>query len=87
MGLWEFDLEFKKVVIWIYYEGVRRNGELGLEVICILYIDIKDCWFWYILFLNGMVSVGVVGDNDYVFKGCGRFEEIFVEEVVKCLGI
>ena len=39
-------------------------------------------WFWYIPQHDDIVSVGVVGPFDYLFKGRGKdFEKIFDEEV------
>ena len=31
-----------------------------------------------------MVSIGVVGDNEYMLKGRGMPQEVFFEEVAKC---
>ena len=42
----------------------------------------KQGWFWYIPQHDNIVSVGVVGPFDYLFKNRGKdFEKIFNEEV------
>ena len=44
----------------------------------------KQSWFWYIPQSNDIVSVGVVGDRDYLLKGRGTPEEVYAEELTKC---
>ena len=50
----------------------------------ILHTNDKKAWFWYIPLSNDIVSVGVVGNNDYLLKNRGKPDEIFCEEVGKC---
>lgn len=87
LGLREFDPALKKAAIWTYFEGAKRNGEEGPEVTCILHTESKRCWFWYIPLSNGSVSVGVVGDNDYLLKGRGTPGDVFDEEFDQCPGL
>ena len=44
----------------------------------------KQSWFWYIPQSNDIVSVGVVGDRDYLLKDRGRPEAVFAAEQTKC---
>lgn len=87
LGLRQVDPELKKAAIWTYFEGAKRNGELGPEVTCILHTEDKDCWFWYIPLSNGSVSVGVVGDNEYILKSGATPEETFEREMGRCPGV
>ncbi len=44
----------------------------------------KKGWFWYIPLHDDIVSVGVVAPFDYLFKGRGRHEQTYDEEVERC---
>ena len=54
---------------------------------CILHTESKDAWFWYIPLGNGTVSVGVVGDNDFLLKRGGSPQQTFESEIKNCRGI
>ena len=67
----EYYPDLKKAAIWGYFtEGVRAGGG-NPEVTCILHTESKEAWFWYIPLGNGTVSVGLVGDNDFLLKRGG----------------
>jgi len=87
LNLKEVNPDLKKSAIWTYYQGAKRNGGQTPEVTCILQTENKDSWFWYIPLSNDTVSVGVVGDNEYLLKGRGKPEQTFAEEMEKCPGI
>jgi len=44
----------------------------------------KKGWFWYIPLHDDMVSVGIVGPFDYLFKNRGDREQTYNEEVDRC---
>ena len=74
--------ELKKAAIWGYYRGAHRNPEGELTVI--LHTNDRKAWFWYIPLVDDIVSVGVVGDNDYLLKrGCDT-ATIYDQELTKC---
>lgn len=76
--------ELKKVAIWGYYLGARRDpGEHGGATI-IMHTSDKQSWFWYIPLKDNITSIGVVGDRDYLLQGRGMPEDIFEDELVKC---
>ena len=81
------DPDLKKAAIWGYFKNAKRNGPGEAEVTCILHTTSKQCWFWYIPLSNGTVSIGVVGDNEYLLKGRGTPAEIFAEERAQCIGL
>ncbi|MEZ6097119.1 MAG: NAD(P)/FAD-dependent oxidoreductase [Pirellulaceae bacterium] len=87
LGLRETYSDLKKSAIWNYFEGGKRNGGANPEVTCILHTNSKDAWFWYIPLSDGTVSVGLVGDNEFVLKRGGSPEQTFWEEVKNCPGI
>ena len=86
LGVKQINPDLKKAAIWTYYKGANRNGGQTPEVTCILQSEDKDSWFWYIPLMNDIVSVGCVGDNEYLLKGRGKPEQTFEEELDKCPG-
>ncbi len=79
--------DLRKAAIWGYFEGAVRAGGKNPEVTCILHTGSKDAWFWYIPLRDGTVSVGLVGDNDFLLKRGGSPEKTFQEEMKNCPGI
>lgn len=68
LGLRTVDPKLKKAAIWGYFDNAERNPPSEAEVTCILHTEDKAAWFWYIPLRDGSVSVGAVGDNDYMLK-------------------
>jgi len=81
------DPDLRKTAIWGYFHNAVRNGNGQPEVTCVLHTRSKRCWFWYIPLSDGTVSVGVVGDSDYLLKGRGTVAETFQQERERCLGL
>lgn len=55
-----------KRAVWAYYRGARRDTGIDEGTTTIGYLDHKN-WFWYIPLRDDIVSVGVVGDKEYLF--------------------
>ena len=87
MKLKEYDPDLKKAAIWGYFDGAVRAGGGNPEVTCILHTESKDAWFWFIPLGNGTVSVGLVGDNDFLLKRGGSPKKTFETEMQNCPGI
>ncbi|MCH2180603.1 MAG: tryptophan 7-halogenase [Mariniblastus sp.] len=87
LGLKEYYPDLKKAAIWGYFEGAQRAGGGKPEVTCILHTSSKDAWFWYIPLGDGTVSVGLVGDNDFVLKRGNSPQQTFEEQVNNCAGV
>ena len=87
MGLKQMDPDLKKAAIWSYFRGAERNGGGNAEVTCILSTHSRDAWFWYIPLSNDLVSVGLVGDNDFILKRNCKPEVAFAQEVENCPGL
>ena len=84
MGVLVENPALKKAAIWTYYRGARRDaGEHGGATL-IFHTRSKESWFWYIPLQDGITSVGVVADNDYLLKDRGRPEEVFQQELENC---
>lgn len=78
------DPSLNKGSIWTYYKGAKRDPGRDEGATTVLQVENKQGWFWYIPLHDDMVSIGVVGDFDYLFKGRGSHEQVFAEELEKC---
>ncbi len=87
LGLKQVNPDLKKASIWRHYRGADRDESGGGVKTIISHTHDKRAWFWYIPQSDDLVSVGVVGDNDYLLKGRGKPEAIFDEELQKCHGV
>ncbi len=87
MGTREVNPDLKKAAIWGYFRGAQRNGGSNPEVTCILSTNSRDAWFWYIPLGNDTVSVGLVGDNDFLLKRNASPAETFAQEQENCPGL
>ncbi len=84
LGLKEYYPDLRKAAIWGYFEGAQRAGGSNPEVTCILHTESKDAWFWYIPLGNGTVSVGLVGDNDFLLKRGSSPQQTFEDQMKQC---
>ena len=75
------DPELKKIALWTYYKGAKRDPGLDEGATTVAYLPDKG-WFWYIPLSGDMVSVGIVAERDYLFNGSTKdHDEIFQREV------
>jgi len=76
------DDELKKVAIWTYFKGARRDGGLDEGATTIAYLEDKG-WFWYIPLPDDMVSVGVVAEPGYLYRDpeVRELSHIFCREI------
>lgn len=87
MELKEWYPDLKKAAIWGYFENASRAGGSNPEVTCILHTETKEAWFWYIPLFDGTVSVGVVGDNEFLLRRGSSPQATFEAEVKNCPGV
>ena len=62
------DPMLNKGAIWSYFEGAYRDIGHDEGATLVLQTSDKQAWFWYIPQHNNIVSVGVVGDSNYLFR-------------------
>ena len=80
----------KKASIFTHFEGGIRDEGIDEGATLILHTESKDSWFWSIPLPYDRVSVGVVGDLDYLLQdrrgsdGTLSHQAIFDEELAKC---
>ena len=84
LGLRRVNPALKKSAIWGHFRGAKRDTEHGGVYTIVLHTNQRKSWFWYIPQADDVVSIGVVGDNDYMLKGRGTPKDVFYEEVAKC---
>jgi flavin-dependent dehydrogenase len=84
LGLRRVNPDLKKAAIWGHFKGAKRDTEHGGVYTIVLHTNQRKSWFWYIPQADDVVSIGVVGDNDYMLKGRGTPSEVFFQEVEKC---
>ena len=75
------DPKLKKIALWTYYKGAKRDPGLDEGATTVAYLPNKG-WFWYIPLSGDMVSVGIVAEKDYLFDGSTKdHDEIFQREI------
>ncbi|HEY2148707.1 MAG TPA: NAD(P)/FAD-dependent oxidoreductase, partial [Pirellulales bacterium] len=86
-GLRVPDPKLNKGAVWTYFEGAYRDSGRDEGATLVLQVKEKKGWFWYIPLHNNIVSVGVVGAFDYLFKDRGDHETVYNEELDRCLAV
>ncbi|MEQ8764431.1 MAG: NAD(P)/FAD-dependent oxidoreductase [Planctomycetota bacterium] len=74
------DKVLKKIAIWTYYKGAKRDPGRDAGATTVAYLPEKG-WFWYIPLADDMVSVGVVADREYLYRDTKDPAEIFQREL------
>jgi flavin-dependent dehydrogenase len=87
LGLRRVNPALKKAAIWGHFRGCHRDTSDGGVYTIVLHTNQRKSWFWYIPQADDVVSVGVVGDRDYLFNGRGAPADVFWEEVAKCSAV
>src|SRR5437868_4924340 len=82
-----WDPILNKGAIWTYWEGAYRDTGRDEGATMVLQTPDKQGWFWYIPQHDNIVSVGVVGPFDYLFKNRAGFEQTYQEEVDRCAAV
>jgi flavin-dependent dehydrogenase len=82
-----WDPILNKGAIWTYWEGAYRDTGRDEGATMVLQTPDKQGWFWYIPQHDNIVSVGVVGPFDYLFKNRDSFEKTYEEEVERCAAV
>jgi len=74
------DPKLKKIAIWTYYIGAKRDAGLDEGATTVAYIPDKG-WFWYIPLSGDRISVGVVAERDYLYRNGKDPQRIFEENI------
>jgi len=76
------DKSLVKYAVWGYFRGAARDPGRDEGATTITYLEGKN-WLWYIPLRDDIVSVGAVGDEDYLLKDTRDLTRIFEREVDK----
>jgi flavin-dependent dehydrogenase len=85
-GWKERDPELNKVAVWSYFKGAKRDPGIDEGATTVAYVPEKG-WFWYIPLHSDTVSVGVVGEPSYLYRGTRDPNRIFERELDACAWI
>jgi flavin-dependent dehydrogenase len=85
-GWKERDPELNKIAVWSYFKGAKRDPGLDEGATTVAYVPEKG-WFWYIPLHSDIVSVGVVGEPSYLYRGSRDPNVIFAREAKACAWI
>src|SRR5262245_56395746 len=80
------DKDLNKIAVWSYWKGAHRDPGLDEGATTVAYVPQKG-WFWYIPLHSDIVSVGVVGDPDYLYRDTRDPNEIYARELAACAWI
>jgi len=80
------DPKLKKAVLYSYWKNVHREPDLNGGATLVLRTEKgSNGWFWYIPLEDGITSVGIVADPEYLVQGRGQdLAKIYQEEIEKC---
>ena len=73
------DASLRKVSIWTYFRGARRDCGIDEGTTTIAYLP-DNGWIWFIPLPDDTVSVGVVAERDYLYRDGRDPEMIFDRE-------
>ncbi len=74
------DPYLNKIAIWTYYKDAMRDPGLDEGATTVAFVPDKG-WFWYIPLPDGMTSVGVVAEKDYLYRDSRDLATIYQREV------
>ena len=86
LGIKRRDPDLNKIAIFTYFRAAKRDPGIDAGATTVAYISEKG-WFWYIPLADDLVSVGVVAEADYLYRGTRDPEEIFRREAEGCAWI
>lgn len=87
LGLRRPDPKLKKASIFAHYRGGYRDTGRDEGATVVMKLRNQGGWFWYVPLPNDTVSVGVVGDIDYLIKGRSSPEQTLDEEIQRCVAL
>ena len=74
------DERLRKVAVWTYFVGAKRDPGLDQGATTVAYVPRKG-WFWYIPLANDVTSVGIVADADYLYRDTREPADILAREI------
>lgn len=62
------DPTLKKIAIWTNFKGGKRDEGMNSGATTVAYVPERG-WFWYIPMPDDIISVGIVAERDYLYRG------------------
>ena len=88
LGIRNMDPGLRKAAVFGHYkDAVRDPGKNGGATLVLSLQNKTKGWFWYIPLADGVTSVGVVADLDYLITGRSNPEQTLLEEIEKCSAV
>ncbi len=87
MKLRVWDPLLNKGAIWAYWRGGCRGAGKDEGATVVAQTSNKSGWFWYIPLHDDLVSAGVVGPFEYLFKDRTSHEQTYLEELDHCQAV
>ena len=84
LGLKVSEPHLRKVSIFSHFRGAKRDEGIDEGATLIMHTRNRDSWFWYIPLAGDVVSVGVVGDLDYLTGRGADVQARFDQEIRNC---
>ena len=84
LGLKVSEPHLRKVSIFSHFRGAKRDPGIDEGATLIMHTRNRDSWFWYIPLAGDVVSVGVVGDLDYLMDRRVDAQARFEAEIRNC---
>lgn len=84
-GVRKPDPSLRKAAVFAHYAGGFRDpAPRDAGATLVLHVREQNGWFWSIPLPDDIVSIGVVGDVEYLTKGRKDPETVLAEEIEKC---
>lgn len=77
------DPELNKIALWTYYKGGTRGEGKDEGATTVAYIPEKG-WFWHIPMHDDRISLGVVGDKNYLYRDGLKDPLAVIEREIGC---
>jgi len=74
----------QNAAVFAHFKGARRDSGVDEGATLIMHTENAESWFWFIPMPDNVVSVGVVGPINYLFRDGRAAQEIFESELQKC---
>ena len=77
------DPKLNKIALWTYYKGGTRGEGRDEGATTVAYIPEKG-WFWHIPMHGDRISLGVVGDKNYLYRDSLKDPLAVIEREIGC---
>lgn len=80
LGWRQRDPQLSKIALWTYFKGGTRDTGIDEGATTVATLPQKG-WFWHIPLPNDVISLGIVGEADYLYREGKDLHAIFQREM------